>query len=265
MKLDVYPQQTGTHSLQIFAKPPEEKQEEYHLVLEYLLKCNSVDRSMCLPKVLIQPVGPSWRTEQQGILKAMPPGPIIHTEDGRCTVTFTRTKDLDFFATLDSDNSSLPDVTRRRHIWKTCQGNQVELMIHLPHAGEFALHIWAKKTTDPGDNTCALSYLISCLNKNVKWPMFPQHYTNWEDGYELVAPLAGILPASRQVQFKLKLPGIAKASLECGATKPLTLNDNGFWEGTCNTSRGPNVVVMACKKDNMNMFWSLLEYKVESQ
>ncbi|XP_053159206.1 kyphoscoliosis peptidase-like, partial [Hemicordylus capensis] len=264
MKLEVYPQQTGTHSLSIFAKSSKDKEASYSHVLEYALKCCSVDESICLPKTLFYPVGPSWYTEENGILKVLPQGPIIHTDDGCCFVTFTQSKDLDFFVSLDTDNSSMPEELRRRHIWKTCQGNQVELKIHLPHAGDFAFCIWAKKMSEPGGYDCALSYLLSCSNKSVEWPVFPQYFTNWEDGFELVAPLAGILPSNCMVQFKLKLPGVAEASVQCGEIHPLSLSQEGFWEGACHTSGVSKVIVRVSKNDD-NIFWSLLEYKVEHQ
>ncbi|XP_015268833.1 PREDICTED: kyphoscoliosis peptidase-like [Gekko japonicus] len=239
MKLEAYPQQTGAHSLQIYSKLFKDMKESYSHVLEYSLMCNSVDKSICLPKGLIQPVGPSWLSEQAGILKALPSGPIIHTDDGCCVITFTRTKDLHFFATLQSDSSRIPEDMMRRHVWKACQGNQAELKVHLPHAGHFALLIWANKTSDSDSHQCALSYLLSCPNKSVTWPVFPQRFANWEDDYELVAPLAGVLPANCQVQFKLKLPGIVQANVECGGKiLPLTLSKAGFWEGACNTSGG---------------------------
>ncbi|KAH0630350.1 hypothetical protein JD844_013295 [Phrynosoma platyrhinos] len=264
VSLEVYPQQTGTHSLEIFAKPFNDKEKDYSNVLKYSLKCCSIDKSISLPKALIQPVGPSWHSEEKGILEALPNSPVIHSDDGRCVVTFTRRKDLDVFATLDSDSSMLSEDTRRRHIWKTCRGSQVELKIHLPHAGDFALHIWAKKASDPESHHCALSYLLSCPNKSVKWPVFPKAYQNWEEGYELVSPLAGILPANRQIQFKLKLPGIDEASVECGKTHPLIHKGDDFWEGDCHISGGSKVTVMISLNANDNTFWSLLEYKVES-
>ncbi|XP_066472883.1 kyphoscoliosis peptidase-like isoform X2 [Tiliqua scincoides] len=264
VRLEVYPQQTGTHSLQIFAKAFKDKEANYSHVLEYSLKCSSVDKNMCLPQTLLYPVGPSWHTEENGILKALPTSPIIHTDDGRCNVTFTRSTDLDFFVTLESDTSIVPEDRRRHHIWKTCREDQVELKIHLPHAGNFALHIWAKKRFDPGDHDCALSYLLSSQNKNVKWPVFPQYFTNWEDGYELVEPLAGILPSNSLTQFKLKLPGIATAWVQCGEIHPLTLSQDGFWEGACHTSGGSQVTIGVSKSADSNVFWSLLEYKVES-
>lgn len=265
MKLEVYPQQTGTHSLKIYAKLFKDTKENYSHVLEYSLMCGSVDKSICLPKDLIHPVGPSWLSEQAGILKALPSSPVIHTDDGRCVVTFTRTKDLHFFATIKSDNSRVPEDTMRRHIWKTCQGNQAELKIQLPHSGNFALLIWANKTSDQDRHQCALSYLLSCPNKNVTWPVFPQRFTNWEDDYELVAPLAGVLRANCQVQFKLKLPGVSQVKVESGEKNlPLTLSEAGFWEGACNTSGGEKVAVTISKDADDSLWWSLLEYKVET-
>ncbi|XP_061469420.1 kyphoscoliosis peptidase-like [Rhineura floridana] len=263
MNLEVYPPRVGTHSLDIYAKSSKAEEETYHHVLEYSLKCSSVDKSIAFPRALIHPVGPNWYSEEKGILGALPASPVIHTDDGRCVITFTRSKDLDFFTTLDSDASSTPEDIRRRHIWKTCQGTQVELKIHLPHAGAFALHIWAKKASDPGSNHCALSYLLSCPNKNVRWPAFPMRYTNWEDGYELVAPLAGVLPANRNVQFKLKLPGVDEVSVECRETLQLTLSGDGFWEGACSTSGGSKVTIRVSKNCDKTL-WSLLKYKVES-
>ncbi|XP_062825417.1 kyphoscoliosis peptidase [Anolis carolinensis] len=262
--LEVYPPQTGTHRLEIFAKANKDTEKEYSSVLEYSLKCRSVDRSISLPRALIQPVGPSWHSEENGILEALPDCPIIRSDDGRCVVTFTRKKNLDVFATLDSDSSTVPEDIRRRHIWKTCQGSQVELKINLPHSGDFALHIWAKKASDPGSHQCALSYLLSCPNKSVMWPVFPLTYRNWEENYELVSPLAGILPANRQVQFKLKMPGVDEASVQCGKTYPLTHRGDDFWEGDCHTSGSSKVRVMVSQNANDNTFWSVLEYKVES-
>ncbi|KAJ6668194.1 hypothetical protein lerEdw1_015571 [Lerista edwardsae] len=265
MKLEVYPQQIGTHRLQIFAKSSKDRDVMYSHVLEYSLKCSAVDKSMCLPQTLVHPVGPSWHTEENGILKAWPTSPVIHTDDGCCIVTFIRSTDLDFFATLECDTCNLPEDRRRQHIWKTFRENQIELKVHLPHSGNFALHIWTKKRSDPGDHDCALSYLLSCQNNNVMWPVFPQYFTNWEEGYELVEPLAGILPSNCMMQFKLKLPGIARATVECGEIYPMTLSEDGFWEGDCHTSGCSTVTIRVSKspdEDNA-VFWSLLEYEVE--
>ncbi|KAJ7317176.1 hypothetical protein JRQ81_003338, partial [Phrynocephalus forsythii] len=264
MTLEVYPPHTGTHRLSIFAKASEDKEEKYSSVLEYSLRCSAVGKGLLLPKALIQPVGPSWLSEEKGILEASPRNPVVHTEDGCCVVTITRSKNLEVFATLDSDSSPLSEDARRRHIWTTCRGSQVEFKTHLPHAGHFAFHVWAKPAHVAGSHCCALSYLLSCPNKSVMWPVFPEAYGDWEEGYELVTPLAGILPANRQVEFKLKLPGVSEASVAGDKVYPLTRDGEGVWKGSCNTSGASKVIIRASKRPGDNTYHYLLQYLVET-
>ncbi|XP_067394720.1 kyphoscoliosis peptidase [Emydura macquarii macquarii] len=264
MKLEIYPQKTGNHKLQVFAKPSKGSEDPYNSVLEYTLECSSVDKNMCFPKDLAQPVGPSWFTERQGFLRPSHPDPIIHTNDGRCSITFTLGKDISVLATLHLDNTSLTEDMRRRHIMQIHRGNQIEFKIHLPHAGKFVLKIYAKKKSDPGQYTYIFNYLISCPNTNVKWPVFPQNYSNWAEDYELLEPLAGLLPASRNVQFKLKLNSITKAFVQGENTSPLTLSKGGYWEGTCNTSGCTEVFVMVQQNANHKFYSHILKYEVET-
>ncbi|XP_030432248.1 kyphoscoliosis peptidase isoform X1 [Gopherus evgoodei] len=264
MKLEIYPQKTGNHKLQVFAKPAKGSEDHYNEVLEYTIECSSVDKNMCFPKDLRQPVGPSWFTERKGFLRPSHPEPIIHTNDGRCSITFTLGKDISILPSLHSDNTSLTEDMRRRHIMEIHRGNQIEFKIHLPHAGKFVLRLFAKKKSDPGNYNYIFNYLISCPNTEVKWPVFPEYYRNWAESYELLEPLAGLLPANRNVQFKLKLHSIAKAFVKGKDTSPLTLSKDGYWEGTCNTSGCTEVCVMV--QENANLKFSyLLKYEVETQ
>ncbi|KFP65805.1 Kyphoscoliosis peptidase, partial [Cariama cristata] len=264
MKLDIYPQKTGSHKLQIFAKPSKASEDVYNCVLEYVVDCKSVDKAMRFPKDLHQPVGPSWFTERQGFLRPSHPDPIIHTNDGRCSVTFTLGKDISVLASLHSDNSSLTEDMRRRHIMQIHRGNQIELKIHLPHAGNFVLKIYAKKKSDPGNYDYIFNYLITCLNTEVKWPAFPQSYSKWVEDYEILEPLSGLLPANRNVQFKLKMHGIAKVLVQAENTYPLT-QSRGYWEGTCNTSGCREVFVMVHENANHSFYSHVLKYEVETQ
>ncbi|XP_054691000.1 kyphoscoliosis peptidase [Grus americana] len=264
MKLEIYPQKTGSHKLQIFAKPSKASEEVYKCVLEYVVECKSVDKAMRFPKDLHQPVGPSWFTERQGFLRPSHPDPIIHTNDGRCSVTFTLGKDISVLASLHSENSSLTEDTRRRHIMQIHRGNQIELKIHLPHAGNFVLKVYAKKKSDPGNYDYIFNYLIACLNTEVKWPAFPQSYTKWAEDYEILEPLSGLLPANRNVQFKLKMHGIAKVLVQAENAYPLT-QSRGYWEGTCNTSGCREVFVMVHENANHSFYSHVLKYEVETQ
>uniref|UniRef100_A0A8C0FAD4 Kyphoscoliosis peptidase n=1 Tax=Bubo bubo TaxID=30461 RepID=A0A8C0FAD4_BUBBB len=264
MKLDIYPQKTGSHKLQIFAKPSKASEDVYNCVLEYVVECKSVDKAMRFPKDLHQPVGPSWFTERQGFLRPSHPDPIIHTNDGRCSVTFTLGKDISVLASLHSDNSSLTEDMRRRHIMQIHRRNQIELKIHLPHTGNFVLKIYAKKKSDPGNYDYIFNYLITCLNTEVKWPAFPQSYSKWVEDYEILEPLSGLLPANRNVQFKLKMHGVAKVLVQAENTYPLT-QSRDHWEGTCNTSGCREVFVMVHENANHSFYSHVLKYEVETQ
>ncbi|NWX76758.1 KY peptidase, partial [Alca torda] len=264
MKLDIYPQKTGSHKLQIFAKPSKASEDVYNCVLEYVVECESVDKAMRFPKGLHQPVGPSWFTERQGFLRPSHPDPVIHTNDGRCSLTFTLGKDISVIALLHCDNSSLTEAERRQHIMQIRRGNQIELKIHLPHAGNFVLKIYAKKKSDPGNYDYVFNYLITCLNTEVKWPAFPQVYSKWAEDYEILEPLSGLLQANRNVQFKLKMHGIAKVLVQADDAHPLT-QSRGCWEGTCNTSGCREVFVMVQENANHSFYSHVLKYEVESQ
>ncbi|XP_074860280.1 kyphoscoliosis peptidase [Carettochelys insculpta] len=265
MKLEIYPQKTGNHKVRIFAKPPKGSENQYNGVLEYTLECSSVDTNMCFPKDLHQPVGPSWYTERQGFLRPSHPDPIIHTSDGQCAITFTLGKDLSVLPSLHSDNTSLTEDMTRRHVMQIRRGNQIEFKIRLPHAGKFVLKIFAKKKSDPGNYTYIFNYLISCPNTKVTWPLFPQNYNNWAEGYELLEPLAGILPANSNVQFKIKLHSIVKALVQAANTSRLTLSKDGYWKGTCNTSGCTEVFVMVQENANHKFYSYILKYEVETQ
>ncbi|XP_006117507.4 kyphoscoliosis peptidase isoform X2 [Pelodiscus sinensis] len=265
MKLELYPQKTGKHNVRVFAKPAKGSETLYNGVLEYTLECSSVDKNTRFPKDLHQPVGPSWFTERQGFLRPSHPDPIIHTNDGRCSITFTLGKEISVLATLHSDNTSLTEDMRRRHIMQIHRGNQIEFKIHLPHAGKFVLKIFAKKKSEPGSYNYIFNYLISCPNTQVKWPFFPQHYSNWAEDYELLEPLAGLLPANRNVPFKLKMHSIAKAYVQDENTSPLSLSKDGYWEGSCNTSGCTEVFVMVQENANQKFYSQILKYTVETQ
>ncbi|XP_064291681.1 kyphoscoliosis peptidase isoform X7 [Passer domesticus] len=267
MQLDIYPQKTGSHKLEIFAKPSkaEASDDVYKCVLEYVVECESVDKAMRFPKELHQPVGPSWFSERQGFLRPSHGEPVLHTNDGRCSLTFTLSKDISVLTSLHSDGSgSLAEDMGRRHVLQVHRRNQVELKVQLPHAGSFVLKIYSKKKSDPGNYDYIFNYLIRCLNTEVKWPAFPQSYSKWLQDYEILEPLSGLLPANRNVHFKLKMHGVAKVLVQAENTYPLTQN-KGCWEGTCNTSGCREVFVMVHENANHSFYSHVLKYEVEAQ
>lgn len=262
MKLDVYPPTVGTHKLQIFAKG---HSDIYSSVLEYTLKCTYVDISVQLPAELHQPVGPSWFSEQMGIMKPSHPDPIIHASDGRCSVSFSVEEGISVLASLHGDEGPVTEELQRRHIFQLLREKRVELKVQLPHAGKFALKIFVKKRQELGNYVFVFNYLLSCTDTKVNWPMFPESFGNWGQGNELLEPLSGVLPANRNVPFKLKLHGIAKALVKGQDTWPLTLSREGYWEGSCSTAGCQEVYVMVLENANHNFYSYILKYKVNAQ
>ncbi|XP_027789800.1 kyphoscoliosis peptidase isoform X1 [Marmota flaviventris] len=262
MKLDVYPPTMGTHKLQIFAKG---NSDIYSSVLEYTIKCNYVDLGVRLPAELHQPVGPSWFSEQMGIVKPSHPDPIIHTSDGRCSISFGVEEGISVLASLHGDDGPITEETQRRYIFQLHREKRTELKVQLPHAGKFALKIFVKKRQEPGNYIFVFNYLLCCANTKVNWPVFPESFGNWGQDNELLEPLSGVLPANRNVPFKLKLHGIAKALVKGQDTWPLTLNHEGYWEGSCSTAGCQEVYVMVLENANHNFYSYILKYQVNAQ
>lgn len=262
MKLEVYPPTMGTHKLQIFARG---NSDIYSSVLEYTIKCNYVDLGIRLPAELHQPVGPSWFSEQMGIMKPSHPDPIIHTSDGRCSISFGVEEDISVLASLHGDDGPITEETQRRYIFQVHREKRTELKVQLPHAGKFALKIFVKKRQEPGNYIFVFNYLLCCANTKVNWPVFPESFGNWGQENELLEPLSGVLPANRNVPFKLKLHGIAKALVKGQDTWPLTLNHEGYWEGSCSTAGCQEVYVMVLENANHNFYSYILKYQVNAQ
>ncbi|KAB0364095.1 hypothetical protein FD754_008251, partial [Muntiacus muntjak] len=262
MKLDVYPPTAGDHKLQIFAKG---SSEIYSSVLEYTLKCHYADMDVRLPAELHQPVGPSWFSEQMGITKPSHTEPVIYTSDGRCSVSFGVEEGISVLASLHGDDGPITEETQRRYIFQLHREKRTELKVQLPHAGKFALKIFVKKRQEPGNYLFVFNYLICCTNTKVNWPMFPESFGNWGVDNELLEPLSGVLPANRNVPFKLKLHGIAKALVKGQDTWPLTLSPEGYWEGSCSTAGCREVYVMVLENANHSFYSYILKYQVNAQ
>lgn len=163
-RIDVYPSKTGQQIIQIYAKRPD-LEEAYQLVVDYRIDCKMVDNKMKIPKCLHSPAGPSWLSELSGLHHSSHKDPIIYTEDGCCTLSFTTGKELRLTANLRSDEvKSIPN-----HIMQRVQDTKVEFSVHLPQAGTYVLKIF--ENTDVTVYLC--NYLIICQNTKVKWPPYP--------------------------------------------------------------------------------------------
>ncbi|MBN3325545.1 KY peptidase, partial [Atractosteus spatula] len=264
MKLEIYPQQSGKHSLKIYAKN-HDAGKKYSFVCEYQLQCKSVNKEMRLPAGFSNPVGPSWLTESKGLHRPTQCGPLIHTQDGRCSFGFSVEKDLSITSDLITAAFRMTDDEKRRHIFVSRNGDWVEFKIQLPRAGLYVFSIYAKKTSAPGNSYgFVCNYLISCTDSSVQWPVFPLAYASWMEEYELVEPLVGVLPANRDVHFKLKIPKVAAVSVSGTDTHKLTQDVDGYWTGTCSTRGCKDLNVMIQEKHNDRSYSFVLNYQVKN-
>ncbi|XP_078521937.1 kyphoscoliosis peptidase-like [Lissotriton helveticus] len=254
--------QAGSYTIQIYAQGKSES-GYFQYVCNYLLSCtNSKVQWPPFPSKLHNPVGPNWRMKELGFYQPSHSGPIIHTTDGRCSISFTLEKTLDVIAALNTDDMPMTKDIKNRHIFKHQHRNTVTFQVQLPKAGSYALSVYAKKNRKMGnlyESVC--SYLLSCTNAAVKWPVFPLTFVSWLDEYELVEPTSGILPADQSVSFKLRIPGVSSVFLSDAKDWPLILSSDGYWEGSFNTGGHHEVDVMV-QETPLQSKTAILNYQV---
>ncbi|XP_051779518.1 kyphoscoliosis peptidase-like [Erpetoichthys calabaricus] len=265
MQLDIYPQGTGTHEVLIFAKKFLDETSSYKCICEYQLHCHTLNKEMKVPPDLVSPVGHSLMAEKAGLLQPSVSDPIVNTVDGKCSFRFLMDRDLCFTASLSTAAFKMSEQQKKAHIFIARESKQVEFKVLLPKAGMYIFTIYAKEKSDSRNSySYVCNYLISCKNFKVKWPGFPKTYSNWDSEYVLVEPLAGVLPANHSVQFKLKIPGVAKVQVHGQRTSLLHLSSEGYWEGTCSTNGCKEVNVSIMQNPNDTSYFYVLTYQVES-
>ncbi|CAH2246441.1 Hypothetical predicted protein [Pelobates cultripes] len=245
MQLDIYPQETGRHRLELYTKSYNSTKESYESVVEYIIHCGSVDPIFRIPKELDVLVGPSWLTEKKGFLQPLCRDSIINTQDGRCTVGFTLTKRNTVLATLHSEHITPGD--ERRHVLQTLRGNRVEFKVHLPQQGYYALKIHS--STGPGKYECFCNYLVVCRNPEVVWPSFPKTLENPVGPSSLMEKKGLLQPSHREpiiytsngfcsLSFMLKEDVTIITALLCDEA---SLNDHGEKRFVTQAQRGNHI------------------------
>lgn len=265
MKLDVYPQRSAEYVLNIFAQK-EESEEKLKLVIEFKIDCKHVDGRMKIPKCLLSPVGPSRLTKKVGLMNPSHPDPVIYTDDGLCSISFTLKHNLDFICTLKSDEVQMTSEMENRHVFISQVENTLHIKVCLPQAGNYVLNVFSKTDTCTNNNYDYLcNYLIVCTNPAVGWPVFPLTYSSWAKHYELVQPLEGILPSNTNVSFQIYIPDVAAVCFRGQQNAPLTLSARDYWEGTCSTANRKDIVVMINNDSEPNTWHFLLKYDVNNK
>uniref|UniRef100_A0A8C5MFC9 Kyphoscoliosis peptidase n=1 Tax=Leptobrachium leishanense TaxID=445787 RepID=A0A8C5MFC9_9ANUR len=245
MHLDVYPQETGRHKLELYTRFYNSTKESYESVVEYILHCGSVDPAFRIPKDLEVLVGPSWLTEKKGLLQPTCRDPIINSQDGRCSVGFTLAKRNTILATLHSDQIKPGD--EMRHVLQTVRGNRIEVKVHLPQQGYYALKIHS--STGPGKFESFCNYLVVCRNSEVAWPFFPKSLQNPVGPSALMEKKGLLQPSHREpiiytsnghcsLSFTLKEDIALITALLCDEA---SLNDHGEKRYVTQAQRGNQI------------------------
>ncbi|KAG2463413.1 KY peptidase, partial [Polypterus senegalus] len=125
MKLDLYPQRTGTHEVMIFAKTFLDETPSYKYICEYQLHCHTLNKEIKVPVDLVSPVGHSLMAEKAGLLQPSVSDPIVNTEDGKCSFRFLLNKDLCFTADLSTAAFEMSEQQKKSHIFIAREGKQV--------------------------------------------------------------------------------------------------------------------------------------------
>ncbi|KAJ8357418.1 hypothetical protein SKAU_G00202120 [Synaphobranchus kaupii] len=266
MNLDVYPESTGLHTLEIFAKAGDSaKDGDYTLVCEYQLRCRAVARETRPPTNLDNPVGPSWLTERKGLLEPSQRDPVVFAADGRCSFGFRVAAGVHLTAKLSAAAFPVTDDEQNRHVFRSRRGDRVDHRAQVPKAGLYVFKVYTKDKEEAVTYDYACNYLVSCTNPKVRWPVYPLRYAAWKDQYELVEPLAGVLPANRKVQFKMRIPDVSQVSVGGEDTHDLSLDADGYWTGFYSTGgcKDVNVMIQVSPGDRSRSF--VLNYQVEIQ
>ncbi|XP_071995733.1 kyphoscoliosis peptidase-like [Engystomops pustulosus] len=223
MALDVYLQEPGEHELLIYAMEPGST-KNYTGVLTYKIICTAVDNTVKIPKCLHNPVGPSWLTEEEGLVEPSHPEPVIATTDGRCTISFTTTRNLNFSCSLVSDDIEMTSDMENRHVFISHIEDKVEMKVQLPRKGTYVLKIYIQPEGSKSSSYSYLcNYLIICDNPYTNWHKFPMKYNPWGKNCDLVQPLEGVLPRNTDVPFQLQIPDVTKVFIE-GAKRVIGKN-----------------------------------------
>ncbi|XP_061118087.1 kyphoscoliosis peptidase-like [Conger conger] len=266
MNLDVYPESTGLHTLQIYAKAGDSgEKEKYSLVCSYQLQCQAVSREMRLPAHLDNPVGPGWHSERKGLHEPSQRDPVVLSADGRCLFRFRVAPGLELMAMLSAASFSMTDEQQRRHVFLSRREDWVDFKVQVPRAGLYVFKVYAKDRAEAENYGYVCNYLISCADPQVRWPVYPLRYASWESEYELVEPLTGVLPANRTVQFKMRIPRVSLVKVVGRNTHGLRLDADGYWTGSFNTAGCKDVKVMIELNSNKRILFSILNYQVETQ
>lgn len=139
-------------------------------------------------------------------------------------------------------------------------GNETQMIVRFPAAGEYELHILASK---PDEQMSESVGSFSVIAKKAVTATFPKTYLTYkEHDCELVQPLQGKLSAGRPTRVEVKIPG-ARAAWVRNGEQALPMKRRGDVYTLDFTPRPGEVAVAGAFEGDKGKMWSLLQYSAE--
>ncbi|GCB76451.1 hypothetical protein scyTo_0015489 [Scyliorhinus torazame] len=240
----------GYYRLSVFVKPYSQD-GSYQNICNCLIYCpNLVNQNELFPANLSNHCGPGIRTKEVGFNQASHPEPVINTPHGKCNITFQTVRDVEVTATLTRDEASAEGCPLERHTLCTHTKNKVSISVSLPASGVYKLGIFVRPE-DEEDFGHVCDYVIRCSAES-RGPPFPRMYDTWKKGCVIFEPRSGVLPATKWVRFRVRIPRAHRVFLIGESMDELSLSKSRVWEGNVFTGPARSQLKLAANLDRLS-------------
>uniref|UniRef100_K7FM53 Transglutaminase-like domain-containing protein n=1 Tax=Pelodiscus sinensis TaxID=13735 RepID=K7FM53_PELSI len=252
MTLQVLPPTEGFFELMVFARPSD-AQNPYSWVCSYQIKClesSKKDLNELFPSGLSMHCGTGISTRWRGFSNPSHPAPIIHTNQGKCNITFHTRSDTEVAAVLSKDKVTHTKYPLERYVLLTHLANKVSVCILLPESGLYKVGLFRQslfnRSEDHKDFAHVCDYVVRCFSEP-RWLPFPRVYSTWRRGCILLQPRTGVLQERSWIRFRVKMPKAYRAFVVGQARTELQPTPSKIWEGEVYTGFAGTELKLAAK------------------
>ncbi|KAK2891335.1 hypothetical protein Q8A67_013978 [Cirrhinus molitorella] len=254
----------GYYHLSVFVRDWANEAGSFENAGNFLLHCTAgaISLNELFPSGLNSSCGPGINTLEAGLFEFSHTEALVHTQQGKCDITFQNPQDIDLLCNLTKEQSdqTASQTTLSNHVLFTHNGSKVTISINLPESGVYRLTLFGKSSFKQ-EFTFLCDYILKNTSVN-KWPPFPCMYQDWKKGSVLFEPRAGHLEASSWVKFRVQVLGAQRVSVKGDESVDLQLSESGVWEGKAFTGKGPQLKLVASLSETPNMITTLMTFSV---
>jgi hypothetical protein len=138
--------------------------------------------------------------------------------------------------------------------------NTAEVLVTFPSPGKWKLQLFAKRSSDEGHYMFILS--LGFIAESGSLNLLPVIYQSFiEDRCYIHSPRYSGLPTSRDIDFKLTLPGYSEAYVYCGSKRyPLSAGENYLFAGTVRFTEKDDIIIFASKESDPTSYTGIVGY-----